>query len=95
MSEILGTEYRRVIRRGDGRFYRAGCDCPDSWVIDPLQASQVSVMYLRDAYVNQIGGAVVEIEVTARLTGFTEAHLYKDGEYVDPREPAKAPEEEW
>lgn len=83
---VLGREYRRVIRRGDGRFYQAGYDCADSWVRDPLDASNVAgCMYLRDTYIEQIGGAIVEIEVTARLTGFTEAHLYENGESVDPR----------
>lgn len=94
MSEVLGTEYRRVIRRSDGRFYRAGSDCPDYWVLNPLDASDVGdLMYLKDIYLEQIGGAIVEIEVTARLTGFGESQLYRNGEWVDPREPSPKPED--
>lgn len=93
-DEVLGREYRRVVRRGDGMFYRRGYDCPDYWVHDPMQASQLSLLYLRDEYLKDVPGAVVEIEVTARLTGFTEGHLYKDGEWVDPRAKPK-PKEDW
>lgn len=85
-QRVIGTEYRRVIRRADGRFFLAGSDCADRWVVDPLDASDFSgYMYLRDALEYVPEGAIVEIEVTARLSGYTEAHLYRDGEYVDPR----------
>jgi hypothetical protein len=85
MSDVIGTKKLIVLQREDGLFFKAGVDCSDMWVPNPMDASDRSwCLRKRDAtFGDWIKGAkLVEVEISARLTGKTEEHLYRNGELL-------------
>lgn len=86
---IVGTKTLIVMQREDGKFYRVGCDSPSGWVSDVFDADdRGGLLMLRDAgWYGMVEGELVEVEVTARLTGRRQADLYANGKLL-PAPPA-------
>lgn len=68
-----------VMKFPDGRFLDQGFDCADRFVVDPLDASRMTIYQYEDdtnEYKNQ-GAIIVQYEITATPTGITCADIFK------------------
>lgn len=64
-----------VLRRPDGRFFRHGCDAPDTWEHNPLDAADMeNCLHLRDANPLYMNNSVLPV-VNGRATEFVGCEL--------------------